>query len=514
MTESQQSGTSSLLETSEDEEQKKKETEKEKVRELKEKELCMPVEVVLEETETQTIFFIPGINVLNDCDPEEFVLVEKQNKAYKELCDKKVSSDAFIEHGSQTMNLTQKNREIDFQGFTQETKQFQATNWDIDDARHMERISEAKRQEIEYLNMVNETLNEKSKHKSAFIDAEGLASHISIGSETASKKAGEVGGSKSQTTSSKSGKGVSKNVKSSNTNLNQSQTSDQVSDKSTSQTQTQAISTDGNPTGAYSLNKKAAEYVNEELPDSIIKAIKIIERLLTQRAYHAEHVSYKAYPPVKLGNRGAADDEEEGGMKKGMRMKAKEQKKEDEDKKEDEELKEGQVTLKPLFTFECDLTDKRQVSCMDINVANPDLIAVGYGEFDINCADDSKLKQGLLCFWTLKNPNFPEKVITHDSSITCCQFSKKSPHLIAIGDSAGNIAIYNVRGQETKPIAESKDMDSKHTDIVWDIQWVQRENKGESLISISGDGRIIEWSLRKGLEFTELMQLKRETNPN
>lgn len=43
---------------------------------------------------------------------------------------------------------------------------------------------------------------------------------------------------------------------------------------------------------------------------------------------------------------------------------------------------------------------------------------------------------------------------------------------------------------------------------------MQRENKGESLISISGDGKIIEWSLRKGLEYTELMQLKRETNPN
>jgi len=49
------------------------------------------------------------------------------------------------------------------------------------------------------------------------------------------------------------------------------------------------------------------------------------------------------------------------------------------------------VTLKPLFTFECDVTERRQVSCMDINIANPDLIAVGYGEFDINCTDDSKL---------------------------------------------------------------------------------------------------------------------------
>jgi hypothetical protein len=34
-------------------------------------------------------------------------------------------------------------------------------------------------------------------------------------------------------------------------------------------------------TGAYGTIKKAAEYVNEDLPASIIKAIKIIERLLT-----------------------------------------------------------------------------------------------------------------------------------------------------------------------------------------------------------------------------------------
>jgi len=41
-----------------------------------------------------------------------------------------------------------------------------------------------------------------------------------------------------------------------------------------------------------------------------------------------------------------------------------------------------------------------------------------------------------------------------------------------------------------------------------------RDNNEERLISVSGDGRIIEWSLRKGLELTELYQLKRETNPN
>jgi len=69
----------------------------------------------------------------------------------------------------------------------------------------------------------------------------------------------------------------------------------------------------------------------------------------------------------------------------------------------------------------------------------------------------------------LKNPTFPEKIIYHPNSITCCQFSKKNPHLIAIGDSHGNIAIFNVRSDDLSPIVESKDLDGKHTDIIWEI---------------------------------------------
>lgn len=56
------------------------------------------------------------------------------------------------------------------------------------------------------------------------------------------------------------------------------------------------------------------------------------------------------------------------------------------------------------------------------------------------------------------------------------------------------------------------DLDGKHTDIVWEVQWVDRDTKGEALVSIGGDGRVIEWSMRKGLEFSDLTQLKRETN--
>ena len=43
-----------------------------------------------------------------------------------------------------------------------------------------------------------------------------------------------------------------------------------------------------------------------------MKAIKIIERLLTQSEYHEQHVLYKNYPMVKLANVNYDDDENEG----------------------------------------------------------------------------------------------------------------------------------------------------------------------------------------------------------
>jgi hypothetical protein len=44
---------------------------------------------------------------------------------------------------------------------------------------------------------------------------------------------------------------------------------------------------------------------------------------------------------------------------------------------------------------------------------------------------------------------------------------------------------------------------------VWKLQWVERGEVGESLISISTDGRVTQWSIKKGLEHTDLMKLKR-----
>ena len=57
----------------------------------------------------------------------------------------------------------------------------------------------------------------------------------------------------------------------------------------------------------------------------------------------------------------------------------------------------------------------------------------------------------------------------------------------------------------------------KHSAPVWQINWVMKEHslgesKSENLISISVDGHILQWSIRKGFESAQLMNLKRMTS--
>ncbi|XP_033111453.1 WD repeat-containing protein 78-like [Anneissia japonica] len=55
--------------------------------------------------------------------------------------------------------------------------------------------------------------------------------------------------------------------------------------------------------------------------------------------------------------------------------------------------------LDRLWAFSCNLTKGRNVSCVSWNKVNHDLLAAGYGQFGF-----SDQKGGLVCCWSLKNP--------------------------------------------------------------------------------------------------------------
>lgn len=86
------------------------------------------------------------------------------------------------------------------------------------------------------------------------------------------------------------------------------------------------------------------EYVKVELPDTMMAAVQIIERLLTQALYHEKHVLYKAYPQSNIvQNKSLDDEDDEEGKQKGIGFgrKKKKNEAEDENKIEEEEVKEG-----------------------------------------------------------------------------------------------------------------------------------------------------------------------------
>ncbi|KAF1323269.1 hypothetical protein FI667_g10755, partial [Globisporangium splendens] len=256
----------------------------------------------------------------------------------------------------------------------------------------------------------------------------------------------------------------------------------------------------------------------------------------------------------------------------------------------------GGKGLEKLWAFRCELTANRRVSCLAWNTVNDDLLAVSY------CRDDTKPQQclpgfggsgvapvgggyalsgappspaaiaaadasnaavettsggdeddGLILFWSLKNPEYPERIYSLDVGVASIDFSHTQPYLLAVGFANGVVATYDTRKDgsthgtgdhlgglaATKhpglsgganpattaaaalkllhtpvPIASSELSPGKHLDALWQVKWISKSSdRGENVVSISSDGRVTEWSIKKGLSYGDLVTLKRVANP-
>ena len=225
----------------------------------------------------------------------------------------------------------------------------------------------------------------------------------------------------------------------------------------------------GSSSSGDGTSREKKEEVEEKLKNLEPKMM-LLERALAKNIYHNKLLTYRDVHPFK-------------------------------------EVGKESPQLQHLWDFKCPLVKDYNVACMAFNHVHQDLLAVGYGEHSF-----LDKKNGLLAFWSLKNPGNPELVIECSSGVTSIDFSKASGNLLAVGLYNGTVAIYDVRSRSKSPVLESTYQSGKHSDPVWKLQWVDMgADKGESLVSISTDGRITEWSLKKGLEFTDLMKLKRAT---
>ena len=106
--------------------------------------------------------------------------------------------------------------------------------------------------------------------------------------------------------------------------------------------------------------------------------------------------------------------------------------------------------IESLFNFKCKLTHNMQVFCFSWHRNNKDILAVGYGGY--GHVDRDKYAIGMVLFWSLCNPSFPEKHFHTSFGVIALEFTETKPGLLAVGMYNSSIAIYDTSGRNTQDL--------------------------------------------------------------
>lgn len=285
---------------------------------------------------------------------------------------------------------------------------------------------------------------------------------------------------------------------------------------------------------AILLGRKAARILSSV---SLLKRLQMMERAVQQNAFMRQQLDYRDLPDVKpLALLSKAVLTMEGmaggfgaqrmtmtagvGLDLGQGSVGSHDESVGEESVADSDMRGPNNEVKRLFSYlNHDLIKGRAVTCMAWNKVNQDLLAVGYGKLDTMVdpykpgeALDEPLQGGLVLFWSLRNPEYPEKLLKTASPVTALEFSRMSPMTLAVGCLSGDVLVYDVRRESDwgKPVESSTGMQGGHSDPVWQVKWVPRGTERiETLVSVSSDGKVLQWTIKKGLLVQCLMKLVR-----
>ncbi|RHY25496.1 hypothetical protein DYB25_001936 [Aphanomyces astaci] len=490
-----------------------------------------PVTIRFTETPTMMLFEWHSICVGQDTPDHGITNCDLMER---KMCGSKRGSDSYVENRTQTLQLAQKTKEVMTAPPATRDAASSATDWDIFDSTQADIDMSGNDHDDAAL----DTTPNKSK---AAVDAENVdvqltkqvdeivsASLASPGCLLLTDGAELLGDLKARqralqpssrhkptatlSTSTIGGGGSSANVNGSAANNNQPSssqsdvTSGDISSGSHADISRSSANSDGSNSadGKGANNAYAAANTNVDLADIIaeqktqevlastglLKTLQVLERAVQQNFYHDRNLLYRNFPRLSSGasqptRLGAGGNSLSSSMVNVF------------DKSNE---------LEKLWGFSCALTAGRTAW----NPVNDDLLAVSYGQFDADAAESD----GLVLFWSLKNPEYPERVYKLGCGVTSIDFSRLHPNLLAVGFHNGIVALFDTRKDDAAPILSSDSHSGSHLDVVWQVKWVHKgSERGESIVSVSSDGRVTEWSMKKGLSFSDLMTLKRVPNP-
>ncbi|CAH8605395.1 unnamed protein product [Dicrocoelium dendriticum] len=158
-----------------------------------------------------------------------------------------------------------------------------------------------------------------------------------------------------------------------------------------------------------------------------------------------------------------------------------------------DEFREQNGTLLPLWMFTFEKAKKLAVTALCWSPKYSDLFAVGHGSYDF-----LKQSNGLICFYTLKNPEYPEYIFETESGVLSLDLHPDLPHMLCVGFYDGAVGVYNINQRKSGPLYLSTAKTGKHTDPVWEVRWQPKDlDANLNFFSVSADGRVTSWTLVK-----------------
>ncbi|KAJ8304486.1 hypothetical protein KUTeg_018069 [Tegillarca granosa] len=135
-------------------------------------------------------------------------------------------------------------------------------------------------------------------------------------------------------------------------------------------------------------------------------------------------------------------------------------------------------------------------------------------EYRDNEDDFMKQGNGMILFYSLKNPSFPEYIYETDSGVMCLDIHPDHPYMVAVGFYDGSVGVYNIERKE--PVHRCTAKNGKHTDPVWQVRWQKDDlENNHNFYSVSSDGRIVQWTIIKNeLTFQDVIALSYPEGPS
>lgn len=83
-----------------------------------------------------------------------------------------------------------------------------------------------------------------------------------------------------------------------------------------------------------------------------------------------------------------------------------------------------------------------------------------------------KQGNGMILLYTLKNPSYPEYLFMTESGVMCLDIHQNHPYLLCAGFYDGSVGVYNLTENTHQALYYSTAKTGKHTDPVWQVQWI------------------------------------------